>query len=129
MFIITEIPVPQDFDVDSVTTTSASLSWKLCRGMKRIPHSFLISYHSRDAEPETITTDSHSTVITGLKPDTEYTVSLSTTPQCGGRSKQVTAMFKTGKHKTLPSPLPCLFTSTARGIEVYFSNSIKKWSL
>lgn len=101
MFIITETPVPQDFHVDSVTATSACLSWKLCRGMERIPHSFLISYHSGGAESETITTSSHSTVITGLKPDTEYTVTLSTTPQCGGRSKQVTTMFKTGEHKTL----------------------------
>ncbi|XP_063042881.1 fibronectin-like [Engraulis encrasicolus] len=71
-------PTPQDIDIVSVSETSAELDWSMPSGMTQIPHSFLVSYHSRGEEPQTITTQSCNAVITGLTPDTEYTVSVST---------------------------------------------------
>ncbi|XP_062373050.1 fibronectin-like [Sardina pilchardus] len=105
-----ETPIPQDFDVISVSATSAELHWGLHPIMEQIPHSFLISYHSEGAEPQTIFTDSCSAVIAGLEPDTEYIVCVSTIIQHGGgKSKPATTIMQTG----LPAPGPIQFSSVS----------------
>ncbi|XP_076145690.1 tyrosine-protein kinase yes-like [Alosa pseudoharengus] len=63
--------------------------------MDQTPHSFLISYHIEGTELQTISTDSCSTVITGLKPDTEYIVNVFTETQHGGQSQPSTKTFHT----------------------------------
>ena len=69
----------ENLTVDSVTATSANLSWSLSCGTYQTPHSVLISYHSEGTEPQTISTDSCSAVITGLEPHTDYTGIVSMT--------------------------------------------------
>ncbi|XP_063042937.1 tenascin-N-like [Engraulis encrasicolus] len=95
-FIKTGIPIPENLVVGSVTATSAHLSWSMPSDMDEIPHSFLVSYHSKGAEPQTITTESCSVAITGLTPDTEYTVSIFTRLQDGRKGQPTVTSIQTG---------------------------------
>ncbi|XP_062380126.1 uncharacterized protein LOC134068494 [Sardina pilchardus] len=92
----TEIPVPESLAVGSITTSSASLSWEVPPEMKQTPHSFLVSYQSEGAEPQSICTESCSADITGLKSGRDYTVRLYTQLQHGGKSQAVSVHFKSG---------------------------------
>ncbi|XP_062391109.1 uncharacterized protein LOC134078961 [Sardina pilchardus] len=94
--IDTSIPLPEKLTVGSLTPTSADLSWILHQWMEQIPHSFLISYHSEGAEPKTISTESCSTTLTDLQPDTHYTVSVCCELRDGGRSQDTTTFIRTG---------------------------------
>ncbi|XP_031437094.1 fibronectin-like [Clupea harengus] len=89
-------PVPEKLTVSSVTPTSANLSWSLHQGMEQFPHSFLISYHSEETEPQTTSTQSCSTTLTGLTPDTHYTVTVCCELRDGGRSQAATRIIHTG---------------------------------
>ncbi|XP_062381402.1 uncharacterized protein LOC134069454 [Sardina pilchardus] len=91
-----EIPVPDRLAVSSITTSSASLSWELSLEMEQTPHSFLVSYQSEGTEPQTTSSESCSTDITGLKPGTEYTVIVYTELKEGGKSKPASMTIKTG---------------------------------
>ncbi|KAL2079258.1 hypothetical protein ACEWY4_025002 [Coilia grayii] len=77
--------------------------------MTHFPHSFLISYHSEGTEPQTISTDTCSAVLTALTPDTEYTVSVSTILQRGGKSQPATTTI----HTDPPAPGPLQFSSVS----------------
>ena len=83
--------------MSSITASSASLSWLVSPEMKQTPHSFLVSYQSEGTEPKSISTGSCSTVITGLKPGTDYTVKVYTELQHGGKSQPASDKIKTGK--------------------------------
>ncbi|XP_076144473.1 tenascin-X-like [Alosa pseudoharengus] len=93
--IRTRVPVPEQLSVDSVTATTAHLSWSLSHIMDQTPHSFLISYHSESTETQTISADSCSTVITDLKPNTDYIVNVCTKTQHGGQSQPSEMTFRT----------------------------------
>ncbi|XP_076119238.1 fibronectin-like isoform X1 [Alosa pseudoharengus] len=105
--IRTSVPVPENLTVTSVTPTSADLSWSLHQGMEQIPHSFLISYHSEGTEPQTISTESCSTQLTGLQQDTQYTVSVCCKLRDGGRSLATSTVM----HIAVSPPGPIEFTS------------------
>ncbi|XP_076120645.1 fibronectin-like [Alosa pseudoharengus] len=105
--IRTSIPDPQNVTVSSVTQTSADLSWSLHQGMEQIPHSFLISYHSEGTEPQTTSTESCSTTLTDLQPDTQYTISVCCELRDGGRSQATSTPIQTA----VPPPGPIEFTS------------------
>ena len=83
--------------MSSITASSASLSWLVSPEMKQTPHSFLVSYQSEGTEPKSISTESCSTDITGLKPGTEYTVRVYTELQHGGKSQPASVQMKTGE--------------------------------
>ncbi|KAL2080886.1 hypothetical protein ACEWY4_022739 [Coilia grayii] len=91
------IPVPENVTVGSVTPTSADLRWSLQQGMEQIPHRFLISYCSERTEPQTIFTQSCSTTLKKLQPDTQYTVSICTELQSGEKTKTVSITFHTSE--------------------------------
>ncbi|XP_062391107.1 fibronectin-like [Sardina pilchardus] len=93
--IRTSVPVPENLTVGSVTPTSAVLSWSLHQEMEQIPHRFLISYHSEGAEPQAISTESCSTTLTGLQPDTQYTVTVCCELRNGGMSRATTRPLQT----------------------------------
>ncbi|XP_041927751.1 fibronectin-like isoform X15 [Alosa sapidissima] len=105
--IKTSVPVPENLTVASVTPISADLSWSQHQGMEQIPHSFLISYHSEGTEPQTISTESCSTTLTDLQPDTQYTVSVCCELIEGGRSQATSTVIQTA----VPPPGPIEFTS------------------
>ncbi|XP_076118505.1 uncharacterized protein LOC143099294 isoform X2 [Alosa pseudoharengus] len=92
--------VPENLTVDSVTATSANISWGRSRETKQLPHSFLISYQSEGTEPQTFSSECRSSAITGLKPYTEYTVSVSTQLLHGIKSQAAV----TTVHTELPVP-------------------------
>ena len=92
-----EIPVPERLTVSSITASSASLSWLVSPDMKQTPHSFLVSYQSEGTEPKSISTESCSTVITGLKPGTEYTIKVYTELRYGGQSQSATVQMIAGE--------------------------------
>ncbi|XP_076144522.1 uncharacterized protein LOC143127103 [Alosa pseudoharengus] len=62
--------------------------------MRQRPHRFLIYYWSEDDDPEAISTESYTTDITGLTPETEYHLSISTVLH-GEPSKAVETHFFT----------------------------------
>ncbi|XP_063048508.1 fibronectin-like [Engraulis encrasicolus] len=103
-------PTPQDIDIVSVSETSAELDWSMPSGMTQIPHSFLVSYHSRREDPQTITTQSCNAVITGLTPDTEYTVSVSTKLHKQGHTSQPATITM---HTDPPPPGPLKVSSVS----------------
>ncbi|XP_048093037.1 uncharacterized protein LOC125290040 [Alosa alosa] len=92
--ISTGVPAPEKLLVDSVTATSANVSWSLADKMRQRPHRFLIYYWSEDDDPEAISTESYTTDITGLTPETEYHLSISTVLH-GEPSKAVETHFFT----------------------------------
>ncbi|KAL2079300.1 hypothetical protein ACEWY4_025044 [Coilia grayii] len=81
-----DVPVPEELTVKK-TATSAHLSWTVPASMERTDHTFLVSYGCRGKSPEFISTASCSTVITGLQPDTEYTINVSIVCGNGGQSQ------------------------------------------
>ena len=93
---LADVSVPEKLTVDSVTATSAVVRWSLSHRMEQTPHSFLISYQTEGTEPETISTEAQSTVMTELKPYTEYTVCVSTQLQYGIRSQPASTTIHTG---------------------------------
>ena len=95
--VVTGYPVPEKLTVSSMTPTSADLSWSLHQGMEQFPHSFLISYHSEETELQTTSTESCSTTLTGLTPDTNYTVTVCCELRDGGRSQAATRIIQTGE--------------------------------
>ena len=92
-----EIPVPERLTVSSITASCASLSWLVSSKMEQTPHSFLVSYQSEGTDLKSISTGSCSTVITGLKPGTYYTVRVYTELQHGGKSQPAFVQMKTGE--------------------------------
>lgn len=101
MFCHAGIPSPENLSVDSVLATTASLSWTMSAVMDQTPHSFLISYHSEGTEAKTISTDLCRTVISGLKPNTEYVVSVIAKAQQGEQSQASIMTIHTGKEMPL----------------------------
>ncbi|XP_031441009.1 fibronectin-like isoform X2 [Clupea harengus] len=118
--ILTGVPAPENLTVDSVTAKSANLSWSLSCGTYQTPHSFLISYHSEGTEPQTISTDACSAVITGLKPHTEYTVSVSTENQHREKSQPASVSILTG-------PSGKTYYTLAPGKSAEYSKDIETW--
>ncbi|XP_042561043.1 tenascin-N-like [Clupea harengus] len=94
--MMTEVPVPERLTVSSITSSSASLSWLVSPEMEQTPHSFLVSYRSEGTEQKSIPTKSCSTVITGLKPGTDYTVKVYSELQHGGKSQPASVQMMTG---------------------------------
>ncbi|XP_062381035.1 tenascin-N-like isoform X2 [Sardina pilchardus] len=93
--IKTEVPVPDNLAVGSVTASSANFSWEVPPEMNQTPHRFLVSYQSEGTELWSITTESCSADIKGLKPGTLYTVEVYTQGQHGGKSQPVSHKIKT----------------------------------
>ncbi|KAL2080884.1 hypothetical protein ACEWY4_022737 [Coilia grayii] len=85
-----------ELDAESADRWRATLRWSLQQGMEQIPHRFLISYCSEGTEPQTISTESCSTTLTGLQPDTLYTVNICT-EQTGEKTKTASITFHTSQ--------------------------------
>ncbi|XP_058879026.1 fibronectin-like [Acipenser ruthenus] len=98
-FFTTPTP-PGQLISDSVGPSSVSLSWGRPAGMDKIPHSFFISYSSSlSGHNDSITSDSNSTVISNLRPGSEYVFCVTTMHDNGGWSSPVLIFLSTS-----PSP-------------------------
>uniref|UniRef100_A0A673VW90 Fibronectin type-III domain-containing protein n=1 Tax=Salmo trutta TaxID=8032 RepID=A0A673VW90_SALTR len=94
------LPAPDQLNVDSVETTSAAVSWSQPPGLNQIQHHYQISYRCPGTEPHITTTSSHSITLSGLKPATEYSVTVCTVLENGEQSQLVLTTFTT----VLPAP-------------------------
>ncbi|XP_064880817.1 interferon-induced very large GTPase 1-like isoform X2 [Oncorhynchus nerka] len=91
--ICTVLP-PDKLNVDSVNTTSATLSWHQPSGMDQAQLHYLISYDCRGKEI-CIKTDSSTITFPDLQPATEYSVTVSTVLENGNKSQPVSTTFTT----------------------------------
>lgn len=96
------VPVPERLTVNYLTAArenswSAELSWSLPHGMDYGTHNFHISCHSEGTVPENTTTNECHTVITGLQPDTMYTVSVCIICPEGQESPNASITFHTSE--------------------------------
>ncbi|KAI1887318.1 hypothetical protein AGOR_G00189070 [Albula goreensis] len=110
--VSTVIPAPVGLTIDSVTTTSFSLCWREPRGLDQTP-SFLVSNCSPGAEPQFISTELHSTVLSNLQPGRQSTVSVCTVLENGEQSEAVSRTLYTE-----PSPPESLRAEEVRSRSV-----------
>ncbi|XP_055766455.1 receptor-type tyrosine-protein phosphatase H-like [Salvelinus fontinalis] len=89
------LPAPDQLTVDSVDTTSAAVSWNHPPGLDQTQHHYQISYRCSGTEPHITTTSSHSITLCGLKPGTEYSVTVCTVLENEKQSKLVLTTFTT----------------------------------
>ncbi|XP_045568246.1 uncharacterized protein isoform X4 [Salmo salar] len=94
------LPAPDQLNVDSVETTSAAVSWSQPPGLNQTKHHYQISYRCPGTERHITTTSSHSITLSGLKPGTEYSVTVCTVLENGKQSQLVLTTFTT----VLPAP-------------------------
>ncbi|MGH0156386.1 UNVERIFIED_CONTAM: hypothetical protein FKN15_031608 [Acipenser sinensis] len=93
----TELSPPGNIKIDSVENNTVSLSWGSPDSMDGITHRFSITYSSSDkSHQDTITAPSNSTVISNLRPRTEYTFTVTTELENGTQSKSVSTAVCTG---------------------------------
>uniref|UniRef100_A0A8C7K6M0 Fibronectin type-III domain-containing protein n=1 Tax=Oncorhynchus kisutch TaxID=8019 RepID=A0A8C7K6M0_ONCKI len=98
--VCTILPVPDQLTVDSVDTTSATVSWSQSPGLDQTQHHYQISYRCSGTEPHITTTSSPSITLSDLKPATEYSVTVCTVLENGKQSQLVLTTFTT----ELPAP-------------------------
>ncbi|XP_045568248.1 uncharacterized protein isoform X6 [Salmo salar] len=89
------LPAPDQLNVDSVETTSAAVSWSQPPGLNQTKHHYQISYRCPGTERHITTTSSHSITLSGLKPGTEYSVTVCTVLENGKQSQLVLTTFTT----------------------------------
>ncbi|MGH0128750.1 UNVERIFIED_CONTAM: hypothetical protein FKN15_044102 [Acipenser sinensis] len=97
LFSIPELP-PGEIKIGSVGSDTASLSWGSPDNLDGIPHSFKITYSSSDrSHQDFITASSNSTVISKLRPGTEYSFTVNTVLENGTQSMPASATVCTSK--------------------------------
>ncbi|KAL1023845.1 hypothetical protein UPYG_G00047130 [Umbra pygmaea] len=92
---------PDQLIVYSVDTTSATVIWDQPPGLDQTHHHYQISYQCPGTEPYITTTSSPSITLSDLKPDTEYSVSVSTVLDNGLKSQMVLTTLIT----KIPAPV------------------------
>ncbi|KAL1023615.1 hypothetical protein UPYG_G00043540 [Umbra pygmaea] len=96
----TILPAPDKLTVDSVDTTSATVTWNQPPGLDQTHHHYQISYQCPGTEPHITTTSSPSITLSDLKPATEYAVTVCTLLDNGKESQMVLTTLNT----MLPAP-------------------------
>ncbi|KAM9398973.1 up-regulator of cell proliferation-like [Salvelinus alpinus] len=88
-------PAPDQLNVNSVDTTSATVSWSQPPGLEQTQHHYQISYRCSGTEPHNITTSSHSITLSDLQGGTQYSVSVCTMLEDGRQSQLVLTTLTT----------------------------------
>ncbi|KAL1023642.1 hypothetical protein UPYG_G00043930 [Umbra pygmaea] len=96
--VCTMLPAPDQLNVDSVGTTSATVIWNQPPGLDQTHHHYQISYQCPGTEPHITTTSSPSITLSDLKPATEYTVTVCTVLDNGNKSQPQPITFTTRKN-------------------------------
>ena len=87
---------PKDIGVLS-GLTSFDVRWSKAKEMDRVPHHFLVSYHSPGTEPLSIYTEDCCSKLTNLQPGKEYTVRVFSVLRNGKHSEPVSETVSTSK--------------------------------
>ncbi|XP_031673002.1 fibronectin isoform X1 [Oncorhynchus kisutch] len=98
--LTTILPAPDQLTVDSVDTTSATVSWSQPPGLDQTQHHYQISYRCPGTEPHITTTSSHSITLCDLQCGTQYSVTVCTVLENGKQSRLVSTTLTT----ILPAP-------------------------
>ncbi|XP_042172301.1 fibronectin-like isoform X2 [Oncorhynchus tshawytscha] len=98
--LTTILPAPDQLTVDSVDTTSATVSWSQPPGLDQTQHHYQISYRCPGTEPHITTTSSHSITLSDLQCGTQYSVTVCTVLENGKQSRLVSTTLTT----ILPAP-------------------------
>ncbi|KAI1887305.1 hypothetical protein AGOR_G00188930 [Albula goreensis] len=77
----TQPSAPGELNISSVCETSLSLSWDRPTDMEGVPHTFRVTWGESTGQRESITTDENPTVLSYLRPETEYSISVCTVLQ------------------------------------------------
>ncbi|XP_058872859.1 tenascin-R-like [Acipenser ruthenus] len=86
IYLYTEPSQPGEIIIDSVGNDSVSMSWGSPVGME-FPHSFNITYScSFWGHNGSTTASSNSTIISNLRPGSQYTLNVTTVQDTGGQS-------------------------------------------
>ncbi|KAK6324568.1 hypothetical protein J4Q44_G00039100, partial [Coregonus suidteri] len=93
--LTTAPPAPDQLNIDSVDTTSATVSWSQPPGLDQTQLHYHISYHCPGTEPHIITTSSHSITLSDLQRGTQYSVTVCTVLENGMQSQLVSATLTT----------------------------------
>ncbi|KAI1887317.1 hypothetical protein AGOR_G00189060 [Albula goreensis] len=72
---------PGNLNISSVRKTSVCLSWDRPTDMEGVPHTFRVTWVNSRGQRESITTDENFTVLSHLRPGTEYRISVCTVLQ------------------------------------------------
>ncbi|KAG9331955.1 hypothetical protein JZ751_016331 [Albula glossodonta] len=108
---------PGKLNISSVHATSVCLSWDRPTDMEGVPHTFRVTWRNSRDQRESITTDENSTVLSHLRPVTEYSISVCTVLQNTSReSEPVNITVCTG-----PSPPGKLNISSVHATSVRLS--------
>lgn len=105
-----EIPPPKDFHIDHLDSTSVNLRWTIHLGMDQIQQQFAILYGISGAESKMILTGSCCKTLTGLKRDTDYTISVRAVLPDGEESQLVSKTITTSKSTMLSCSLSYILT-------------------
>lgn len=98
--ILLVIPVPENLQVGSITTTTANLTWSLSEELDHVSHNFELIYHDTTCgfnEWKTIYTDCCRAVLTDLKPHRENYIQIFTNVENFGKSQESSICIFTGK--------------------------------
>ncbi|KAJ8355275.1 hypothetical protein AAFF_G00076300, partial [Aldrovandia affinis] len=75
---------PGKLNISFVDETSVSLSWDRPTDMEGVHHTFRVNWWGSRGQRESITTDENPTVLSHLRPGTEYSISVCTVLQSSG---------------------------------------------
>ncbi|KAG9330564.1 hypothetical protein JZ751_023842 [Albula glossodonta] len=75
---------PGKLNISSVCETSVCLSWDRPTDMEGVPHTFRVTWGNSRRQRGSITTDENPTVLSHLRPVTEYSISVCTVLQSTG---------------------------------------------
>ncbi|XP_029622467.1 asialoglycoprotein receptor 1 isoform X2 [Salmo trutta] len=91
----TILPAPDQLTVDSVDTTSATVSWSQPPGLDQSQHHYQISYRCPGTEPHITSTSSPSITLSDLQCVTQYSVTVCTVLENGKQSELVSTNLTT----------------------------------
>ncbi|KAG9334574.1 hypothetical protein JZ751_007510, partial [Albula glossodonta] len=75
---------PGKLKISFVCETSARVSWDRLKGMEGVPHTFRVTWGNPREQSESFTTYENSTVLSHLRPGTDYSISICTVLQSTG---------------------------------------------
>ncbi|KAG7458480.1 hypothetical protein MATL_G00220630 [Megalops atlanticus] len=82
--VCTKLSPPGNLNISSVGETSVSLSWDRPTDMEGVPHTFRVTWGNSRGQRESFTTEENLTVLSQLRPGTEYSISVCTVLHSNG---------------------------------------------
>ncbi|XP_045075884.1 fibronectin-like, partial [Coregonus clupeaformis] len=116
-------PAPDHLNVNSVDTTSATVSWSQPPGLDQTQHHYQIIYYGPGTEPHYTTTSSHSITLSDLQGGSQYSVIVCTVLENGKQSQLVSTTLTTVQWWERPSGVAavCVLLAVIIGLWVSYA--------